>query len=93
LTLLTDYRESLTMTDPVERLALETIRTLDLKMEKSGFKNVSHPFSYDLTNETIKAVTAKVVAHYQPLGIICRLDFSQLNVGVRARLRVTKAPK
>ena len=87
-----DYSEGLTMTDPVDQLALEVIRVLDQKMAKAGTKNNSYPFSYDLTRETIRAVAAQVAAHYQPRGFICRLDLSPNSVGVRARLRITKAP-
>ncbi|UEM24263.1 hypothetical protein JL100_031970 (plasmid) [Skermanella mucosa] len=79
------------MTDPVEQLALDVIRVLDQKLEKAGTKNNSYPFSYDLSRETIRAVAAQVVAHYQPKGFICRLDLNPNNVGVRARLRITKA--
>jgi hypothetical protein len=32
--------------------------------------------------ETIRAVAAQVVTHYQPRGFICRLDLSPNNVGV-----------
>ena len=92
MTLPRGYREVLTMIDPVDQLALEVIRVLNQKMEKVGTKNNSYPFSYDLTRETIRAVAAQVVAYYQPKGFICRLDLSPNNVGVRARLRITKAP-
>jgi hypothetical protein len=92
LTLPRDYREGLIMTDPVDQLALEVIRVLNHKMEKAGTKNNSYPFSYDMTVVTIRAVAAQVVAHYQPRGFICRLDLSPNNVGVKARLRITKAP-
>lgn len=79
------------MTGPVDQLALDVIRALDQKMEKIGTKNNSYPFSYDLSRETIKAVAAQVVAHYQPRGFICRLDLNPNSVGVKARLRITKA--
>ena len=81
------------MTDPVDQLAQNVIRVLNQKLEKAGTKNNSFPFSYDLTVETIRAVAAQVVAHYQPRGLICRLDLSPNNVGVKARLRITKAPR
>ena len=86
-----DYSEGLTMTDPVDQLALEVIRVLNQKMEKAGTKNNSYPFSYDLTRETIRAVAAQVVAYYHPKGFVCRLDLNPNNVGVRAGLRITKA--
>ena len=80
------------MSDPVDQMAMEVIRILNQKMEKTGTKNNSYPFSYDLTRETIRAVVAQVVAYYQPKGFICRLDLSPNNMSVRARLRITKAP-
>jgi hypothetical protein len=81
------------MTDPVDQLAAAVIRSLDIALGKSGSRNVSYPFGKELTRDIIKAVTAKVVAHYQPLGVVCRLDFSTISVGVQARLRATKAPR
>jgi hypothetical protein len=87
-----DDRKGLIMTNPVDQLAQDVIRVLNHKMEKAGTKNNPYPFSYDLTVETIRAVAAQVVAHYQPRGFICRLDLSPNNVGVKARLRITKAP-
>ena len=80
------------MTDAMDQLALEVIRVLNQKMEKVGTKNNSYPFSYEISRETIRAVAAQVVAYYQPKGFICRLDLSPNNEGVRARLRITKAP-
>jgi hypothetical protein len=80
------------MTDPVDHLPLEVIRVLDQKMEKAWAKNNSYPFSYDLTTETIRTVAAQVIAYYQPRSFICRLDLSPNTVGVKARLRITKAP-
>lgn len=79
------------MTDPVEQLVLDVIRVLDQKLEKAGTRNNSYPFRYDTSMETIRAVAARVVAHYRPKGFICRLDPNTNSVGVRARLRITKA--
>jgi hypothetical protein len=80
------------MTGSVDQLALEVIGILNHKLEKEGTKNNSYPFSYEISRETIRTVAAQVVAYYQPKGFICRLDFSPNNEGVRARLRITKAP-
>jgi hypothetical protein len=79
------------MNDPVDQIAQEVIRVLDQKMGKGGTKNISYPFGYDLTTQTIRAVAALVVAHYQPRGLTCRLELNPNNVGIRARLRITKA--
>jgi hypothetical protein len=80
------------MTGSVDQLALEVIGVLNHKLEKEGTKNNSYPFSYEISRETIRTVAAQVVAYYQSKGFICRLDFSPNNEGVRARLRITKAP-
>mgnify|MGYP007008282241 CR=1 FL=1 len=79
------------MSDTVDELTLDVIRVLDEKIAVGGTKNSSYPFKYDVSKEIIKAVSSKVVAHYQPKGYTIRLDESPNNIGVRARLRVTKS--